>query len=142
VLKNKNDEYTLNTHTGSSNRKHVTGGSLVDSVERSLFASHLANPRAETDTHYVSMAFHESLDVAEKEALLDMIRCVIYFTLLFIIRTGNSSENERNSRFYLVLIVFYLINRWLHELTGVKTTDLYRTASLGAFILIPVRTGD
>jgi hypothetical protein len=94
VLKNKNDEYTLNTHTGSSNRKHVTGGSLVDSVERSLFASHLANPRAETDTHYVSMAFHESLDVAEKEALLDMIRCVIYFTLLFITRTGNFSENE------------------------------------------------
>ena len=75
VLKNKNDEaYTLNTHTGSSNRKHGTGGSLADSLERSLFASHLANPRAETDTHYVSMAFHESLDVAEKEALLDMIR--------------------------------------------------------------------
>ncbi len=77
MLKNKNDEYTHNTHTGSSNRKQGTGGSLVDSVERSLFASHLANPRAETDTHYVSMAFHESLDVAEKEALLDMIRCVI-----------------------------------------------------------------
>ena len=94
VLKNKNDEYTLNTHTGSSNRKHGTGASLVDSVERSLFASHLANPRAETDTHYVSMAFHESLDVAEKEALLDMIRCVISFTLLFIIRTGNWNENE------------------------------------------------
>ena len=94
VLKNKNDEFTHNTPTGSSNRKHGTGGSLVDSVERSLFASHLANPRAETDTHYVSMAFHESLDVAEKEALLDMIRCVISFTLLFIIRTGNSSENE------------------------------------------------
>tara|TARA_B100001142_G_scaffold16735_1_gene15543 strand:+ start:309 stop:650 length:342 start_codon:yes stop_codon:yes gene_type:complete len=75
VLKN-DDAYTLNTHTGSSNRKHGTGASLVDSVERSLFASHLANPRAETDTHYVSMAFHESLDVAEKEALLDMIRCV------------------------------------------------------------------
>ena len=67
----------------------------MDSVERSLFASHLANPRAETDTHYVSMAFHESLDVAEKEALLDMIRYVYYyFTLLFIIRTGNWSENE------------------------------------------------
>ena len=93
VLKN-DDAYTLNTHTGSSNRKHGTGASLVDSVERSLFASHLANPRAETETHYVSMAFHESLDVAEKEALLDMIRCVIYFTLLFIIRTGNCSENE------------------------------------------------
>ena len=73
VLKN-DDAYTLNTHTGSSNRKHGTGVSLLDSVERSLFASHLANPRAETDTHYVSMAFHESLDVAEKEALLDMIR--------------------------------------------------------------------
>ena len=95
VLKNKNDDAsTHNTHTGSSNRKHGTGASLVDSVERSLFASHLANPRAETETHYVSMAFHESLDVAEKEALLDMIRCVISFTLLFIIRTGNSSENE------------------------------------------------
>ena len=94
VLKNKNDESYTDTHTGSSNRKHGTGASLVDSVERSLFASHLANPRAETDTHYVSMAFHESLDVAEKEALLDMIRCVIYFTLLFIIRTGNWSENE------------------------------------------------
>jgi acetamidase/formamidase len=77
VLKNKNgDASTHNTHTGSSNRKHGTGGSLVDSVERSLFASHLANPRAETETHYVSMAFHESLDVAEKEALLDMIRYV------------------------------------------------------------------
>ena len=75
----KNDEYTDNTHTGSSNRKHGTGASLVDSVERSLFASHLANPRAETDTHYVSMAFHESLDVAEKEALLDMIRYVYLF---------------------------------------------------------------
>ena len=69
----------------------------MDSVERSLFASHLANPRAETETHYVSMAFHESLDVAEKEALLDMIRCVIsLFTspFYFIIRTGNSSENN------------------------------------------------
>ena len=84
MLKNKNDESTHNTHTGSSNRKHGTGVSLVDSVERSLFASHLANPRAETDTHYVSMAFHESLDVAEKEALLDMIRCVISFTFYFI----------------------------------------------------------
>ena len=83
MLKNKNDESITDTHTGSSNRKHGTGGSLVDSVERSLFASHLANPRAETDTHYVSMAFHESLDVAEKEALLDMIRYVITFTLLF-----------------------------------------------------------
>ncbi len=93
MLKNKDDEFTHNTPTGSSNRKHGTGASLVDSVERSLFASHLVNPRAETDTHYVSMAFHESLDVAEKEALLDMIRYV-YFTLYFIIRTGNSSENE------------------------------------------------
>ena len=27
---------------------------------------------------------------------------------------------------------FFLIIRWLHELTGVKTTDLYRTASLVA----------
>mgnify|MGYP003929340785 CR=1 FL=1 len=90
----KNDEYTHNTPTGSSNRKHDTGGSLVDSVERSLFASHLANPRAETETHYVSMAFHESLDVAEKEVLLDMIRYVYYFTLSFIFRTGNWSENE------------------------------------------------
>ena len=74
MLKNKNDAESTDTHTGSSNRKYSTGGSLVDSVERSLFASHLANPRAETETHYVSMAFHESLDVAEKEALLDMIR--------------------------------------------------------------------
>ena len=75
----KNDDAYTDTHTGSSNRKQGTGGSLLDSVERSLFASHLANPRAETDTHYVSMAFHESLDVAEKEALLDMIRYVYLF---------------------------------------------------------------
>jgi len=39
-------------------------------------------------------------------------------------------------------LFIYLIIRWLHELTGVKTTDLYRTASLGAFILILVRTGN
>ena len=90
----KNDAAYTDTHTGSSNRKHGTGVSLLDSVERSLFASHLANPRAETKTHYVSMAFHESLDVAEKEALLDMIRCVISFTLIFIISKGNLSEND------------------------------------------------
>ena len=31
------------------------------------------NPRAETSTHYLTMAFHEDLDVAEELVLLDML---------------------------------------------------------------------
>ena len=37
-----------------------------------MFAN-LTNPRAETATHFVSMAFHESLDVAAERALVDAI---------------------------------------------------------------------
>ena len=34
----------------------------------------LTTPRAVTSSHLVTMAFHESLDVAERDALLDMVR--------------------------------------------------------------------
>ena len=50
---------------------------LASSTERSMFhpRAPLTNPRAVTpDGYLVTMAFHESLDVAERDALLDMVR--------------------------------------------------------------------
>ena len=53
--------------------KRLPGGAAVNElVNDPVFAS-LTLPRAETATHYVTMAFHEDLDAAEEAALLDMI---------------------------------------------------------------------
>jgi acetamidase/formamidase len=43
-----------------------------DALARAVFAN-MTNPRAETETHFVSMAFHENLDVAAELALVDAI---------------------------------------------------------------------
>ena len=47
-------------------------GARALAAEHAVFAN-LTNPRAETATHFVSMAFHESLDVAAERALVDAI---------------------------------------------------------------------
>ena len=44
-----------------------------------VFAN-LTTPRAETSTHFVSMAFHESLDVAAERALLDAVAWAMALT--------------------------------------------------------------
>jgi acetamidase/formamidase len=44
-----------------------------------VFAN-LTTPRAETSTHFISMAFHESLDVAAERALLDAVAWAMALT--------------------------------------------------------------
>ena len=64
---------------------------LASSTERSMFhpRSALTNPRAVTPSHLVTMAFHESLDVAERDALLDMVRW-----LHAIVPAGSVTETQ------------------------------------------------
>ena len=62
---------------GGAERGADEGSStLASSTERSMFhpRAALTTPRAVTSSHLVTMAFHESLDVAERDALLDMVR--------------------------------------------------------------------
>jgi acetamidase/formamidase len=47
-------------------------GTDADALARAVFAN-MTNPRAETETHFISMAFHENLDVAAELALVDAI---------------------------------------------------------------------
>ena len=49
-----------------------SSSSDADALARAVFAN-MTNPRAETETHFVSMAFHENLDVAAERALVDAI---------------------------------------------------------------------
>ena len=46
---------------------------------RSIFAN-LTSPRAETNSHYLSMAFHEDLNVATENALVDLIHWIVAMT--------------------------------------------------------------
>jgi acetamidase/formamidase len=49
-----------------------TGKLAMSDAVYAVFAN-LTTPRAETETHYISMAFHEDLDVAIESALVDLI---------------------------------------------------------------------
>lgn len=63
--------------SGAEGGAEEGSSTLASSTERSMFhpRAPLTNPRAVTpDGYLVTMAFHESLDVAERDALLDMVR--------------------------------------------------------------------
>ena len=77
VLKAAASGAEMGAERGGAERGADEGSStLASSTERSMFhpRSALTTPRATTRSHLVTMAFHESLDVAERDALLDMVR--------------------------------------------------------------------
>lgn len=68
----------LPRESSSSDRDDAARATSLEPND-AVFAN-LTTPRAETSTHFVSMAFHESLDVAAERALLDAVAWAMALT--------------------------------------------------------------
>ena len=66
--------------SGSSDRDDAARGTSLEPNPNDAVFANLTTPRAETSTHFVSMAFHESLDVAAERALLDAVAWAMALT--------------------------------------------------------------